>query len=152
MPSPQVLIARLLGLGIVAAEDLRPCSPADIRKLEREHGVTLPESYKIFLRCMGRSAGEFLRSDHWSAYFDNLFTLNRDVREHLRESRLPPKWFCFATRMGEVYLFFEADGSDSDPPVYYWNERIDPDVKKGYNSFWDWFAEMVGYYQEYDAR
>jgi hypothetical protein len=35
-----------------------------------------------------------------------------------------------------------------DPPIYYWNERIDPKVEKGFNSFWDWFRDMVEHYEK----
>jgi hypothetical protein len=137
MASPQLLINRLLKLGVVKKEDLRPCTAADIRRLERTHGVILPKSYKVFLRRMGRGAGEFLLSDHVFAYYETLLTLNRSVREHLSEVRLPATWFCFATRMGEFYLFFAADGTDDDPPVHYWSGRTHPRTKLGYRSFWD---------------
>jgi hypothetical protein len=92
---------------------------------------------------MGRGAGRFLQEDHWFAFYDSLTSLNRDVRESLPSVPLPSDSFCFATRMGEVYLFFAADGRSDDPHIQYWNEETDPKVETGPGSFWDWFGEMV---------
>jgi hypothetical protein len=95
---------------------------------------------------MGRGAGEFLRSAHWAAFYRDLLSLNNTVREHLDDVPLPEKRFCFATCLGEVYLFFDANGRD-DPTIWYWNERIDPGVRKAYDSLWDWLEEMVEDYE-----
>jgi hypothetical protein len=134
MATPDELIRRLLAVGMVAENDLLPCPDSDIATLEQRLDVTLPAAYRVFLKRMGRRAGKFLRSDHWSAYFEDLVSLNGMARQ-LHAVGLPDHWFCFATRMGEYYLFFAANGSDEDPPVYYWSESTDPKIAKGFNSF-----------------
>jgi hypothetical protein len=152
MANPDQLVERLLRLGVVRDDDLRPCSAVDIRKLEVRHSIVLPRSYKYFLSVMGRGADGFLRDDHWTAYYEDLVDLNDEVRDHLSHLSLPDNWFCFATRMGEIYLFLQADGTKDDPPIYFWSERSDPELEMGYDGFWDWFAEMVNHYDTRSSR
>jgi hypothetical protein len=83
MLSPDNLIQRLLDLGVVSEGDFQPCFASDITMLESGLHVTLPEAYKVFLRRMGRGAGQFLTSDHWAAYYENLLPLNTDLRKDL---------------------------------------------------------------------
>ena len=143
-------VDRLVASGVVLAADLRPCTGDDINTLEAALGVRLPESYRAFLSLMGRGAGDFLVTDHWTAYFDDLVALNRDVHSDrdLDGAVVPPDCVCFATRMGEVYLFVVANGS-VDPPVLFWNEGSGPELRTAYASFWDWFAEMTSDYQRW---
>src|SRR2546423_1438506 len=83
---------RLLSLGVVRADELRPCSAEEIATIEYAVSVRLPESYQVFLRSTGRGAGPFLKSDHWNAFYDDLLTLNKDVREHLTDVSIPAEW------------------------------------------------------------
>jgi hypothetical protein len=137
-------IDRLLAIHIAQPTDIRPCSDQDIHALEEADGVRLPLAYKSFLAHMGRGCGRFLTNDHFTAvFYDDLTPLQRSVREHLADVPLPPDLFCFATRMGELYLFFSADGQTDDPPILYWNEETDPSLKVAFPSFWDWIDVMV---------
>ena len=136
-------IDRLLSLGVIRAEELLPCSEAEVAAIDRAIDLRLPESYRLYLRIMGRGAGRFLKSDHWTAFYDDLLTLNKNVRKNLVGVAVPSDWFCFATRMGEAYLFFAADGASDDPPIQCWSEATDPKFETAFRSFWDWIAEMV---------
>ncbi len=48
-----------------------PCSVKEIADLEKRNRVKLPESYKKFLRIMGKGAGTFLKNDHWQAFYND---------------------------------------------------------------------------------
>ena len=145
-------VGRLLSLGVVQPDELRPCSADEIAAIEHAAHVRLPESYQAFLRAMGRGAGQFLKSDHWYAFYDDLPTVNRGVRQRLTDVAIPAEWFCFATRMGEAYLFFAADGSNDDPPIQCWSEGTDPKTETAFASFWDWFGAMVSDYAEWARK
>ncbi len=145
------LIERLLIRNIINENDLRPCSEEDIAELERLHDVILPQSYKTFLLRMGRGAGCFLKSDHWSAFFDD-FRDSTDLggKVELAEEfglQLPPHSFVFASRLGDVHFYFIADGTTSDPPVYGYSDcGYQGEV---YKSFWGFIEELVEYYELY---
>ena len=136
--TPGELIQRLVAAGV----ELHPCSDGEVDRLELACGLKLPRSYKAFLSAMGRGAGEFLKSDHWEAFYDSLLGLNSGVRNDLVGVVIPPTWYCFASRNGEVYLFFDT-AADDDPPIHFWNERNETRLLRGYDSFWDWFREML---------
>ena len=149
MERAEQLIGHLLDAGVVQAEDLRPCSDADISALETECDVQLPESYKVFLRRLGRSTGPLFENPD-----GNIFATYEAVREMTAVFRegfsdrvsLPDKWFCFAVlNKGDLFLFLPADGTNDDPPVYLWSDEWSDggNLEVGYASFWDWFAELV---------
>ena len=52
---------------------------------------------------------------------------------------LPNDYFDFASRLSDT-LFLVADGTDDDPPIYGFAWET---YKKVYDSFWDFFREMV---------
>ena len=149
------LIEKLLLTGIVKREELVPCTADDIAELERLHGVTLPESYKRFLREMGRGAGQFLTMnyDHWSFDYDmvreeygTIFYTEQneylhDCQKEAVKSGVLTNFFLFAARLNMVQVGFFADGSNDDPPIYYDGGDGKP-VWCG-ASFWDFFNEQV---------
>src|SRR5262249_2036604 len=98
---------------------------------------------------MGRGAGKCLRSDHWAAFYDFLLPCSEgeyDPTQHL-QFELPPKSFVFASRQSDVFLFFVADGASDDPPIFAWYDEYK--YERAYESFWDFFEEMVAYYEFY---
>ncbi len=143
--TPKQLIRRLLRSGMAKKNDLLPCTANEIAALEKRHGVYLPTAYKIFLQAMGKGAGDFLVNDHWYAFYDHLMesgfgtTLAPEDLEEL-EFELPANSFVFATRMGEVYLYFVIDRENDDPPVFGWNSN---EHKKMFDSFWSFFEAMI---------
>jgi cell wall assembly regulator SMI1 len=135
-------LLRDLTAKIVNRDQLHGASESDIASLEREFGVQFPADYKMFLRSAGRGAGEFLKSDHWFFTIDSLPEINSAARRLLDAAGFEGQWFSFATRMGEVYLFLMADGSNSNPPVYIWSEWTDTHIEKYFDSFCDWLNEV----------
>jgi hypothetical protein len=146
MRSPERVIRRLLALGLVTEKELRPCSEKDIAKLERRHGVILPEAYRLYLRRMGRGAGRFFTSDHWYAGYDSVFKSLGTRCDAKPEGPLPEKAFVFATRMGDYYCYFVADGKDEDPAVLGWGDC--GKVTRWAGSFWQWLDGLIGDYEQ----
>lgn len=143
------LIQRLLAVGVVAEKEFKGCTEQDIAELEEQHGVKLPESYKIFLRRMGRGSGQFLKSDHWFVFYDNLTCGlgGKYQDEDVLGFKLPENYFVFASRLGDFHIFFVADGRNNDPPIFGWDDN----GYRGqiYQSYWDYIEDMVEYYEEY---
>ncbi len=156
MDSAETLVRRLLDTGLVQANDLCPCSDADIRHLESTYNLRLPESYKQFLRRLGRGAGSFLQNRDGFAFYDAVLEMTAVFQEGFGDRvSVPEQWFCFAVlHKGDTFLFLPADGSDDDPPVYAWSEEWSEEEKleECYASFWDWFADEVKHDEELRAR
>lgn len=145
------IIERMIKTGLVRKRQFRPSSVRAIIRLEDDHQVQLPEAYKCYLRTMGRGAGKFFTSDHWYAGYDSVYKhlgTRCEAGQHL-EVPLPEKAFVFATRMGDWYLFFVADGKNQDPPVFAWGDS--GVVKRGFDSIWGSIASLAKDY-EYLAR
>ncbi|MBS1953332.1 MAG: SMI1/KNR4 family protein [Cyanobacteria bacterium SZAS-4] len=120
--------------------------------IEKEHGVLLPNSYKTFLRLIGQDAGDFLVDNHSDAFFRHLSTLGTktdfsDILEVLSEknkalTEIPEKAFVFLERLGAFYMYFVADGSSDDPPIFAITER-DGIVGPVYENFWEFIQVSV---------
>jgi ankyrin repeat protein len=152
-PTPDELVERLVALPGFSRADFWPCSEAEIAQLEQEFNVVLPESYKKFLRLMGRGAGSFLISDHWDAFYPELLEIARREEYASRCAGLPDDYFVFATRLEGLYFFFILDGTDTDdPPVYSFGDGREGTFRKSYDSFWGFFEEMVEYYEFYSKK
>jgi len=151
-PTPDELIERLVALPSFDQEDFWPCPAGAIEQLERKFDVILPESYRRFLRIMGAGAGGFLETDHWDAFYPYLLDMGQQEEYAERCDNLPDKYFVFASRLAGVYLFFIADGTDDDPPVYSFGDGHEGTSRKRHDSFWDFFEEMVIYYEYYSKK
>ena len=118
--SPEKLIERLLNIGFVEQSEFIPCTEAEIEDLEQRNRVKLPESYKKFLRIMGISAGNFLKSDHWEVFYSDFYNLlgvdfYKIPEDQLNDctqaeidfvSNIPDNFFIFATRLADYPLGF----------------------------------------------
>lgn len=147
-PSPEELIGRMLEVPRLRGESLWPCREEEIAGLERKFGVRLPESYKKFLRLMGRGPRGFLECDHWEAFYPDLLGMGQGAVYEGECPDLPEDYFVFASRL-TFYLFFVADGATDDPPVYAFGDGCGGGYKKIYDSFWDFIKEMVVYNEVY---
>jgi ankyrin repeat protein len=148
----ETLIERLIASGEARRSQFRSCSEAEISNLEISHEVKLPEEYKKFLRVMGKGAGSFLISDHWSIFMSSF---DDDLGKHFFEyeeddeesTPQPENFFVFASRMGDSNLGFFADGVNNDPEIY--EIDYEGNIKKSYDSIWGFIQEMVEYYEFY---
>ncbi len=152
-PTPDELVERLFAIPRFGREAMQPCSEYEIAFLEQEFNVILPESYKKFLRLMGRGAGGFLETDHWDAFYPYLLEIGQGDQYADYCDGLPSHYFVFASRLGGIFLFFIADGTDDeDPPVYAFGDNYDGTFRKIYDSFWGFFEEMVIYYEVFNKK
>lgn len=157
--SPEKLIERLLKIGFVDRSEFIPCSEAEIEDLEKRNKIELPESYKKFLRTMGKGAGNFLKSDAWEAFYSDFndwlgvgfYNIPEAELELCTQSEIdfslsvPDNFFIFATRYGDFPLGFFADGIDNDPDIYLL--EYESEMKFWGKTFWKFFQDMVEYYE-----
>ena len=157
--SPEKLIERLLKIGFVDRSEFIPCSEAEIEDLETRNKIKLPESYKKFLRIMGKGAGNFLKSDAWEAFYPDFndwlgvgfYNIPEAELELCTQSEIdfslsvPDNFFIFATRYGDFPLGFFADGIDNDPDIYLLEDESE--MKFWGKTFWKFFQDMVEYYE-----
>ncbi|HEY0604723.1 MAG TPA: SMI1/KNR4 family protein [Herpetosiphonaceae bacterium] len=107
----------------IAPEQLIPCSEADIRQLEAQLGLKIPQAYREFLLTMGLGAGGLLDGTH--CWYPNLIDLQAWGIELLEENNvsdlLPEDAFVFWMHQGYMMAFFRVSEGD-DPPVYFFGE------------------------------
>jgi hypothetical protein len=152
-PAPDELIERLLAIPRFGRAEMKGCLEPEIYSLEQKFDVVLPESYKKFLRLMGKGAGGFLESDHWEAFYPDLLKIGQRERYADYCEDLPSDYFVFASRLGGIFLFFIADGADTvDPPVYSFGDGHGGAFREAYDSFWGFFEEMVVHYEVYHKK
>jgi hypothetical protein len=136
-----------------------PASDADIRAIEESVGVSLPESYKQFLRCargfwLFGGAVQFGTQHPFIHEFPPLGDLTAQQREIVKwkGGKWPPPsqgMLCFAE------FFVEADGDQvlfdikkhptagEYPVMYYAHESRPPTVRKLADGFLDFFEGLL---------
>lgn len=103
---------------------LIPCTEKDILVIEKKYGFKLPMTYRIFLKIMGKGAGNFMKGSFWM--YDDLQLINEDAYSLLEANtfrELPDNAFVFWMHQGYQFAFF-IFGEGDDPPVYYYNETM----------------------------
>lgn len=157
--TPEQLIERIIKVGY-SRFLFSPCSEEEIADLENRNRVELPESYKKFLRIMGKGAGGFLKNDHWEVFYDDFndwlgigyFKITEaEYHEYTQEEielslNAPKNFFVFATRLADNPLGFFIDGIDEDPDVYM-SDDYGTEIKFHGSTFWKFIQDMVEYYE-----
>jgi hypothetical protein len=106
-------------------ESLRPVRIDQIKEIESEFQIVLPQVYKEFLLLMGRGAGNYMKGS--SIYYPDVFQLHEATLELILENQLPPlppDAFVFWMHQGYQSAYFRVNEGD-DPPVYYYSESQD---------------------------
>lgn len=142
LPTPESVLKRLKAIPKYHAVNFEGCTVEEITDLEERLGVKLPESYRIFLRVLGRGAGDFMVSDHWRFQFSDIPDLARN-KAHADYCDLPDNAFVFAERCGYFWVFFIADGSSDDPPVFGLDDDEDRTYKQVARSVWEFVESLV---------
>lgn len=137
--TPEELIERLLDVPALLGEMPVGCSDTEISSLEETFGITLPEAYKLFLCIMGRGPRYPFECNHWEVFYPDLLRMGRGAQYEKWCPALPSDYFVFASRLS-ANLFFIADGTDDDPPIYSLEGET---IEREYDSFWDFFKEIV---------
>ena len=158
--TPEQLIERIIKVGYLRSQ-FKPCSAEEIADLERRNRVKLPESYKKFLRIMGKGAGGFLTNDHWEVFYDDFFDnwlgidyfkiSEAEYPEYTQEEielslNAPKNFFVFATRLSDNPLGFFVDSVDEDPDIYMADD-YGTEIKFHGSTFWKYIQSMVEYYE-----
>ncbi|QDT65251.1 SMI1/KNR4 family protein [Calycomorphotria hydatis] len=115
--------SRLIQSGLASKNDIIGCSEGDLASLEQRVGLTLPSSYKEFMREFGRGAGKFF--DDVCIYYDEIANLQYEASEILYDYPehnllLSTSTFVFSMRQGEQFTFFNC--LEEDPPVWFYFE------------------------------
>lgn len=104
-------------------EWIKGCSESEILLLEKKYNVIFPLSYKIFLRNFGHGLGGAIMKEI-DILYDNIFNLTNVIRNEVLidegDPVLPNKAFVFTGRYNEQFMFFNADGLEEDPSVFYY--------------------------------
>ena len=135
-------VARLIGTGVAGESDLLGCTDAQIGRLERKYGVTLPQSYRCYLSRMGRGAGRLFTHDHVRAAYQDVLTLTEQERKRQQtcptDERvdLPTDALIVLDRLGDQHLFIRC-GRRKDPPVLYYADWDRAPVQS-HTSVLDW--------------
>lgn len=113
----------MIKTGVANPNLIKGCSREEIIQIEQENNVTLPTSYKVFLKNFGHGLGGRVMYD-----IDILYPKILGLTDFLRnevlieedDPSLPEKAFVFAARYEEQFMFFEASGLVEEPPILYY--------------------------------
>jgi hypothetical protein len=124
-------IQRVLAAGLAKPGTHVGCTEQEITEIESVFQLTLPETYKDYLRQMGRDSGDFL--------FECLLTYPELV-EYVRKKadtlleastsyQLPKSAFVFIECYGSQFFFFDTADRNDNPPVFRYYEGDQTPVK-----------------------
>jgi hypothetical protein len=115
--------------------DGAPATEWEIEQLEKSIRLPLPPSYRAYLLIAGqRPPSAWVGSD---CDLRHLLQLRADADRLLRENGQPPlpaNAFVFLMHQGYQFFYFEADGRQDDPPVFYYLEG-EPKVVRRFERF-----------------
>ncbi len=117
--------------------DGEPASAREIEQLEELMHLSLPASYKAYLRIAGRESTSCLLGSNCA--LRHLPELRAAADALLGENGLQPlsaNAFVFLMHQGYQFFFFEADGYSDDPPVFYYLE-CEPAIVRRFERFSD---------------
>ncbi|CDH20176.1 SMI1/KNR4 family protein [Xenorhabdus bovienii] len=110
------------------------CTEEQVMFLEDKYGV-LPCFYKIFLKRMGMSAGNF-KEGTWF-FFNELQDINEETRNLMKDNDVSPpsNMFAFLMHQGYTSLLF-VDVNNIDPAIYCYTEGDDiTDINMTFSQF-----------------
>ena|GEM_PF-1334377 len=149
VPSPESVVNRLQAIPSFSKVRLNGCTDQEIAALEGQLAVRLPESYRQFLRVLGRGAGDFMVSDHWYFKIEDVPELAQSD-EYAEYCDLPENHFVFACRNGYYWVFFIADGTSDDPPVFSFDDGEDRAYQPAARTVWEFVESQVIYFESFE--
>lgn len=120
-----IIKAKILDKGLASESELRGCTEEDILILiQKQHVTRLPDSYKEFLRAIGRNASRLWLATEYT--YDELIRLKDDALKLLEQNgnpiALPDDAFVFHMIEGLMFYYFHTQNEDNDPSVYIYSE------------------------------
>ncbi|NOV02956.1 SMI1/KNR4 family protein [Paenibacillus planticolens] len=120
------------------------CSEAEIKILEQEMGIKLPETYRQYLLAVGHYSGRLFQGTDTN--FSQIKELQSETVELLRENNnpvvLPDSTFVFSMHQGYEIRFFKLNEGDN-PPVMEWYEGSTKGIIKLYDSFEEFLSDSI---------
>lgn len=112
----------LAGAALADESEIRGLSHEEINAIEKARGVSLPEDYKDFLSCCGRSAGLFGKDI--DILYPNFLSLNKEFHEVAEEFGIfyepPVDAFFFSAYQGGYFHYFLCESNDAS--IYVLND------------------------------
>ncbi|MBD2292537.1 SMI1/KNR4 family protein [Anabaena sphaerica FACHB-251] len=125
-----------------------PCSDLEIIQLERQKNISLPSTYKDFLKMMGHGAGKFLRGS--DCFYQHLPQIQEWAKQLLLENdfpeALPKDAFVFFMHQGYQFSFFRLSEGDNPPTYSYCEGQEEPDFVKSHDQFSDFLKVEIELY------
>ena len=135
---------KLIRAGMAKSQEIKGCSPDEIRRLEAHYNLSLPKLYQEFLREMGHRAGLFYQGT--DMFYETLIDLREGASQLLREDeswfQLPDDAFVFFMHQGYQFMYFRTANGNDDPPVFNYLEG-DGTPTQAYDSFSEFLLESV---------
>src|SRR5207248_219520 len=98
----------------VDPEKIVPCTEEEVRKLEQQVGLKLPQAYREFLLWMGHNGGGLLQGS--DCFYQHLPRIQKGAVELLEEDGfpdpLPADAFVFLMHQGYQFDFFRVSEGD----------------------------------------
>lgn len=120
------------------------CNEAEIKLLEEEMGIKLPESYRQYLLAVGHYSGRLFQGTDTD--FSQLKELQDEEKKLLLENNdpivLPDRAFVFSMHQGYEIRFFKLNAGDY-PPVMEWYEGSAKGIVKLYDSFEEFLSDSI---------
>lgn len=139
--TPQQLAQMLIDSRMATPETIIGCSQHEIATIEAQFGISLPVSYKEFLRTMGKEMGDFANDVVMT--YPGIVQFCRDRGERYANEigfELSEKHFVFLIRE-DVFMFF--DTLLADPPVYRIDTAVDNEPTVVGSSFLEYLTSYV---------
>ncbi|RYJ14857.1 SMI1/KNR4 family protein [Halogeometricum borinquense] len=123
-------------------EEIQGCTEEEIRELESEFNISLPEAYKSCMRHIGKHTNGFLRGSEFTyPYMKDLREYAVDMIERQDvEFEFEDTDFVFMGHQGYSFFYFNTQNG-SNPPVYLFMSPDEPN--KEADSFSEWLFDEI---------
>lgn len=124
-------------LGVGNRNELEGCTARQIQRLEKRHGITIPESYRCYLKTMGHDSARLFSHDWICVTYAHVIELTNDARSFLancaddrpadaHKFKLPDDALVILYRdANDDFNFIRCNRAD-DSSVWHFNQDIWP--------------------------
>ena len=143
----ETLKKEMLELGYIQPNLAKGCSEQEIQKLQQEYDVIFPTSYIVCLKNFGHSFGGDIFQEI-DFHYESIFKSNqywRSIFEIDEIPHFPEKSFVIASRYGGQCVFFNADGTLEEPPIFNYLIGEDEFIKSNSDTVFDVIEGQLEY-------
>ena len=121
----------LISRDYVKKEDVNGCSEEEIQFLEEKINGHFPQSFRTFLKALGKLNTDIFYSDDYKIGFNSFEEVHNDFRERLRRFELEVfrDLVILFTHYNDTAYFFKLPIESDDPPLFFIRE--DGDLELG---------------------